>query len=491
MASNRGPGAIQGNTYYQERAAAPAPVSTSGATPSRGGVGGSWGNVASQAREPAYGTPSISLTPSGRPSLVTSGATADGSYERTLITELCPPGGLKAVPPAEKLQDFIRAVSTLNADWICPVLLDALEEGQPWIIRAKALCVMEAAIRHGHQGDINPYRDFFFACREEVEPLARHNRAPIAEPAGRVLLLLGVAAAANGGSGRTMNSAPMAAPVAAAPNLLDFGDDVAAPPAAAPPPPPPVAAAAGNMFGGMQVKSKAPAAPPPPAVAPPLAAPAPADLFDFGAPAPAAATPVAVADPFGAVAAPTPAAVPTSMFAQLQVKDTASEAAPPAAPAVEAAPIAGSAFGFINSGSAPAAAAPAAAAMPAATPPPAPTTFDPLKNLTPTTAAKKIKSMQMSPQQMQAVAYQQQMYQLQMQQMQMALMMQQGGGAGMVMPPGMPLYRQGSGSAAVGGMPPVAGGPRLPMGQQQPRAAQKDDKKFDFVQDAMFSEKKK
>jgi TolA-binding protein len=185
------------------------------------------------------------------------------------------------------------------------------------------------------------------------------------------------------------------------------------------------------------------------------------------------------------------------MFAQLQVKDMAPEAfvAPPAAapPAMEAAPASGSAFGFINSGSTPAAAPAAAAVLPVAVPPPAPTTFDPLKTLTPTTAAKQIKSMHISPEQMQAMAYQQQMYQLQMQQMQMALMMQQqqGGGTGMVMPPGMPLYRQGSGGPSVGGMPPAgAGAPRLVIGQQ-PRAAQRDDKKFDFVQDAMFSEKKK
>ena len=129
MASNRGPGAYNSNPYYQQRAASTAQPSHSHphTLASSGGVGGSWANapatsIASQAREPAYGTPSITITQGHTPT--TSGATTDGSYEKNLIMELCPPGGLKPVPPAEKLQDFIKAVPTLNADWICPVLLE-------------------------------------------------------------------------------------------------------------------------------------------------------------------------------------------------------------------------------------------------------------------------------------------------------------------------------------------------------------------------------
>jgi len=499
MASNRGPGAYNNNSYYQQRAAAHA-QQPGGTSVSSGGVGGSWANasvptggVASAAREPAYSTPSITITPGRTPA--TSGATSDGSYEKNLITELCPPGGLKAVPPADKLQDFIRAVPTLNADWICPVLLDALEDGQPWIIRAKALCVMEAAIAHGQGADgSHPYRDFFYACADEIAPLAHHNRAAIAEPARRVLQLLGVEGGGGGGGGGAPVSAP---PVAAAPNLLDFGDDdaapTAAPPASAPPPPPaPAAPSTGggsSLFGGMQVKSKAAA---PAAPVPVASSPAP-DLFDFGASAPApaalATAPASAVDPFGSTAsAHSTESAPTSMFANLQVKDDAASTSSAPAPATPApAPATGgSAFGFINKTS---------EEKKTSTSPAAPPSFDPLLALGGSGAATQAhhNKMQMSPEQMQALAYQQLMMQQQMQQMQMAMMR---GTA----PPMPPVFRQGSGGVAPGGpqMTPQQMQQMMMMQQQQrqsmtmqnAKAAKKDDKKFDFVKDAMFSEKK-
>ena len=70
---------------------------------------------------------------------------SDGSYEKNLVLELCPLGGVKPVPVPDKLAAFAHSVSNLNSELICPVLLDILEDGQPWVIHAKALCVMETA----------------------------------------------------------------------------------------------------------------------------------------------------------------------------------------------------------------------------------------------------------------------------------------------------------------------------------------------------------
>jgi len=128
MASNRGPGAV--NTEIPSTNYGP------GVSSSAGTVGGSWG--------PAWSTtPSIHIThvnPTNShhhtPSLTSSAAVADGSYEKNLVMELCPPGGLKPVPPADKLTQFCRNLPSLNADLICPVVLDCLEDGQPWINRA-------------------------------------------------------------------------------------------------------------------------------------------------------------------------------------------------------------------------------------------------------------------------------------------------------------------------------------------------------------------
>lgn len=423
MASNRGPGA---KDYSREN------FSSSGA----GGVGGSWGAATTPSihhSNPTSAPPSTGHTPAGP-------AVSDGQYEKNLVMELCPPGGMKAVPPPDKLANFARNCSSLNADLVCPVLLDLIEDGQPWIIRAKALCAMETAIANGTNstsGD-NPYRTFFYACAEEIQPLANHARSAIYEPARRVLRLLGVDAAA------TTTAAPVAAPPPT--NLLDFGDEPAAPPAPAPAPPVPAAPApattsSSSMFGGMQVKQTVAPVAAPPVAAPPVAA-AP-NLLDFAAEAPAA---------------PAPSAVDTasSMFGDMAVKDDA------AAGAATAAPPAGSGFGFINSDT---------------TNPPevpgAPPTFDPLKTSSPSSAQKK--SMAMSPEQIQAMAYQQMMMQQQYQQMQMAMMQQQRGGVP-VFPNMGQVRRTPSGNAG----PP----PQQPFSFQA-KPAQKDDKKFDFVMDAM------
>ena len=196
--------------------------------------------------------------------------------------ELCPPGGMKAEPPPDKLASFARAVPSLDPDLVCPALLDCLEEGQPWIIRAKALCVMDVVIGVAEENSDggNAYADFFHACRGEIEPLASHPRAAIKEPAKRVLRALGIESTgvATGGARPTGGFRPpkstVAAPVVEAPNLLDFDDEPTAPaavqpPVAAPPAQPP----ADSLFGGLTTKEQktAPPGPPPP---PPPSTPA-------------------------------------------------------------------------------------------------------------------------------------------------------------------------------------------------------------------------
>jgi hypothetical protein len=473
MASNRGPGAIQPD--YQRDS--PSYVGGGGGVAAHSGaVGGSWGSSPAAATARAgsnHTTPSITIhsVPGASSSGHGGSAVSDGTYERNLVLELCPPGGLKPVPPPDKLASFARACASLNSDLVCPVLLDCLEDGQPWIIRAKALCAMETAIANGTKLDgTNPYRDFFFACQDEVAPLVSHARPAIGEPARRVLALLGVSAA----SAATTAAAPLAAP-APAPNLLDFDDEpsVPAPPPSHAPPTAPVAHAttsSNDMFGGMQLKSSA--APPQVPQAAPLAQPpiaAPPNLLDFDT-APPVTTASSVLLPTAtdsATAAPQPEAAATaSMFDQLSVKDTEEKK--------ETVSNGSSAFGFLN---------------PSETPP-QPPSFDPLKNnnLTPNSTLKK--TMQMSPEQMQAMAYQQMMMQQQQLQMQMAMAMQQQMPMAMQQQM-MPMYpplgvvapgvrRTQSGNAA-----PLGGAPPLQQFSFAPKPAKKDDKKFDFVKDAM------
>jgi hypothetical protein len=492
MASNRGPGAVQPD-YHRDSVAAQPYVGGGGVSAHSGSVGGSWG--ATQGA-PSYSTPSITINTVPGPSTTGSGgaAVSDGTYERNLILELCPPGGLKPVPPPDKLANFIRSCSSLNSDLVCPVLLDCLEDGQPWIIRAKALCTMEAAIANGAKSDgSNPYRDFFFACRDEVSPLATHPRPPISEPARRVLKLLGVSA----DSIPSSSASPV--PAAPPPNLLDFDDAPGQPatqgppaPSSAPPPPPPPTSTGNNMFGGMQVKSSP--APPqhnqPTSTATPMAVPS-TNLLDFDAPAAPSATTNDVfqsstTSSSGIVTEPTAVSATSSMFDQLGVKDTDNKKGSDVTAVVSNG---ASAFGFLNATDTNTA--------------PTPQSFDPLKNnthtLTPNSAQKKM--MEMSPEQIQAMAYQQMMMQ-QQQHIQMQMMMQQqmavGGTGGVPMAVGMvggglPMYPPITNMAGVRRTPSL-GSPNTPVMPTSfsfaPKPAQKDDKKFDFVKDAMAGHKK-
>jgi hypothetical protein len=507
MRSNRGPEAVapppnfqSDSAYYKSRDSGNAYAWAQKNGTSAGGVGGSWASSApsgaSQARQPTYAeqhhqaTPSITVTGGAPTNLSGNGGTAvmDGSYERQLVMELCPPGGMKAEPPPDKLNQFARSVSSLNPDLVCPALLDCLEDGQPWIIRAKALCVMECCIRNGQKpgAQINHYADFFHACGGEIAPLASHARAAIKDPAKRVLGLLGIAVS-TGGSSAPPAAAQPPAPPAPVPNLLDFGETPE--PATAPPSAPP-AAAGNSLFGGLTfANSQAPAPAPatPPATAPP---PAPAsgnllgDLMSAETAAPASGGQSLFGDMNVKSSAPAPApttevAQASSMFENLAVK--AEEPKKEEAPA---APPSGSAFDFMNQ-SAPAEStdgkegdgAQAAAAVPTSW-----DSFDPLnKNMTPNTAKQM---MQISPQQMQAMAYQQMMMHQQMQMSQMRAMQQQQRGSGgmfMPMPGNVPGHMVMQNPAAA----------KTSFAFLDGNSQKKDNKSFDFVKDAMTMEKKK
>lgn len=520
MASNRGPSAVapppnyaNDSAYYKSRDAAGSGQAYSWAQASSGnaissGVGGSWGAAATSAHQ---ATPSITVnTAPGVGAGVSGGAgtgVSDGSYEKQLVMELCPPGGMKPEPPPDKLAQFARVVSSLNPDLICPVLLDCLEEGQPWIIRAKALWVMETCIKHGQKpgAPSNAYADFLHACNGEFAPLANHSRAAIRDPAKRVLNLLGVATPVGGAPMPPVTNAaapPAAAPPAPPPapvaNLLDFDDGAVAPAPAAPPPPPqqsppkaPSTSTGGSLFGGLNMAS-APAAAPvasaPVAAAPVAAAPvaaAPAadnnllDLMSGGAAAsaPSPSIPVDQKSSFGFmnsdVAAPASSPVAaasndvTNMFGNLSMKGANEPTT--SAPAATA----GSAFGFINatgSGDNATSATPSVATPTAAS-------FDPLKNATPNTQKQM---MAVSPEQMQAMMYQQMMMQQQMQmaQMQMAMQQQQKRGGNTQMSflsmPGHVMQNPAASKSTFAFM-------------EKPQ--KQEDKSFDFVKDAMNSEK--
>lgn len=484
MASNRGPAAVapppnynQDSAYYKSRDANNAYAWAQKGPHGAGGVGGSWASpsVASQAREPYQhqATPSITVTEavtSGIPNIGGGGtAVEDGSYEKQLILELCPPGGMKAEPPPDKLNQFARSVANLNPDLVCPVLLDCLEEGQPWIIRAKALCVIETCMKHGQKpgATSNFYTDFFHACSGEIAPLANHTRVQIREPAKRVLSLMGVATPVSGFAPPPTAAPPAAAPPVPVPNLLDFEDDT--PVAVQLPSETPAPAAQPSLFGGLSVAGSTPVATPsePPTVPPPPPPPTSGNLLgDWLADTTPDAAPLASGSLFGDVqvkdatvtapASTQPAKV-TSMFDSLSLKS--DDATTPVGQVSS-----GSAFGFINESTS----GDSQSEKKTEVAPVSRDAFDPLKNMTPNSRQKM---MQVSPEQMQAMLYQQMMMQQQMQMAQMMALQQQ---RGMFGPPKM-----------------QNGFALMNNNVNTGKPVKTEDKKFDFVQDAMSMEKKK
>ncbi|KAL7533770.1 hypothetical protein ACHAWF_004615 [Thalassiosira exigua] len=520
-------------------AAGPAPAA---APPVPSGVGGSWASapsgpppppppagVAARSHPPPVGAPIAAPAAGGGGGVASpamgGGGGGGGGYERDLVADLCPPGGMRAEPPPDRLADFVRAVPSLDPDLVCPALLDALEEGNPWIMRAKALCVIEAVLdveqRRSDGGEGDParraYEDFFHACAGEIVPLAGHARGSVRGPAGRVLAKLGVdpngGGGGGGGGGGDLHGGGASADVAGggaaaaakAPpaDLLDF--DVPAPAA---PAPVPIQEAAtvpqamtvggggggGSLFSGLSTKA--------------VDGMDGAAVGGGGTGAALATPPTApvvlnggglVADPFGT------AEVHGGAEATAAASTGATSAAPPAA---------GSAFGFMN-------AAPPASPLPSpvhATPasPPA-KTFDPLLGLGGSVPPPPVApgGAPVSPvpngsgaaqmQQMQ-MAYQQNvmMMQRQMQQMQMQMAGYpvQGGVGG-----GVGAGATTAGATGGGAKPPVMGANYM---RQVPVAAMMGDgttssssfsflgsdprkretKSFDFVKDAMQSEKK-
>ena len=548
MASNRGANAVappqnfnsdRDESYYKSRDGGNSNFNwaqnggSAGTAASSGVPGGSWGvaptgapprpsggmSVAAQSRAAAHGVTPARDTTDG---IVGNGATpsSDGSYENTLVMELCPPGGMKAEPPPEKLESFIRSIPSLNADFICPALLDALEDGQPWIIKAKALCVIERIIiAEENNNEVgHNYSDFFHTCAGELEPLAGHARSAIREPARKVLKLLGIersttVGAATSASKMSAPPAPTSAPppAPAPPNLLDFDDNpvvetslctgnpIAPPPASAPPPPvaaapsAPLPASTSGLFDDMNLKA-APSkesvysqpiangselSPAPTAAVQPLVNPTSSDLFGdvkLKLTEPGEGTETAVVQDFSS----------SSGDAALSVGIAAAGT--------------GSAFGFISGDN--------------KAPPRAETaakeSFDPLLSLgVEPDQAQKMQQTQAQIAQMQTIAYQQNLVRMQqqMQQMQMAMQMQMQGqgqrkGSGTHQMMMMSQQRHGSGvpinpnvmtSNAMSRQIPGTGDatPSFSFLDNPNQEKKKENHAFDFVMDSMKTEGKK
>ena len=295
-ASNRG-----ANAYGGDRFQAPASSNTQDwGDRRRGNVGGGWGNTNTPQPPPRQSAPSYEAHTTSTSSSAgrAGGAATDGAYERHLVQDLCGAGGTRAAPPPDKLQAFVDAAATLDADAVGPALLEELDHAKPWQSRAKACAVVEALCR---ADGCEHHLGYFSEVADDLQGLEAASNLALRKQARRMLSALGVA-------GDAPAAAPRRAPPPAsteadllggfaepdppAPSLLDeFGGE----PAAAPAPPPAPSAPAG-LFGNLSVKETSSPPPPPATMEEP---PSLLDAFSAGL----ADASTAVSDAFPATAA--------------------------------------------------------------------------------------------------------------------------------------------------------------------------------------------
>ncbi|CAI5728330.1 unnamed protein product [Hyaloperonospora brassicae] len=140
-------------------------------------------------REPAQGSrsfPQSAILPGQ-----TSGAQSDGSYERNLVTALCAPGGMRAIPPKDKMDAFLKSAITLDAEIVGPILEDCLSDDQ-WTVVSKALATIDALLK---TDGCEEFEEYFAESSGEIEACAKSEKAAVRDRAAKILHHLGVSAA--------------------------------------------------------------------------------------------------------------------------------------------------------------------------------------------------------------------------------------------------------------------------------------------------------
>ncbi|OQR97527.1 hypothetical protein ACHHYP_10725 [Achlya hypogyna] len=122
------------------------------------------------------------------PGMTTGSSDKSGDYERTLIDDLCPPGGLARAPPAESLKRFVDLAKTLDIHTIGELLLDKLEDDS-WMVRLKGLCVWEALLE---APSCSHYGEWLEENIELVQHLTQDRKSHVAVKAKQLLTLLGI-----------------------------------------------------------------------------------------------------------------------------------------------------------------------------------------------------------------------------------------------------------------------------------------------------------
>lgn len=229
----------------------------------------------------AVAAPSNGVSSYGR----AGAAATDGTYEKAMIDALCEPGGLKPVPPEDKLQEFLLAAPTLSVDVVGNCLADNLQS-ENWQARTKTLLVIAALAK---AGSCQAHVEWWQSNVAEINALLQDSKANVRTQTVKTLKALGVTVAAGAEEAPSGSRSPLPGnqPVATGgvTSLLDDFDEPTPVTGSSSPAPasymaPPVAqftstptttASTSNFFGDMQVNHASPT---------PVAAPGGLSMFD-------------------------------------------------------------------------------------------------------------------------------------------------------------------------------------------------------------------
>jgi hypothetical protein len=183
-ASNRGPNAIHANSSpYSPQQAFPTASSSAWPNQQQGGAQ-PYGQQQQQQQSPGAGPGFVPEMPSSGVGMGRAGGgLGDGNYEKSMIDSLCEPGGLRPVPPEDKLQEMLNTASTLSEDIVGNCLLDVLND-ESWQSRTKALIVIAKLVR---QPDCGAHLQWWSERADVLESLQSDPKANVRTQAFKTL----------------------------------------------------------------------------------------------------------------------------------------------------------------------------------------------------------------------------------------------------------------------------------------------------------------
>ncbi|CAK4081498.1 unnamed protein product [Aphanomyces euteiches] len=208
---------------------------------------------------------------SGQPPLPqqTAGASSDGSYERGIIESLCAPGGMRAVPPKDKLDAFLKSALTLDAEVVGPILDDLLTN-DAWQVVSKALTVIDGLLA---TSGCETFHDYFSDNYDMILQVSTaSDKAAVRDRAVKILHVLGKASSAPSTSSSSSNRRATATSTNSGTDLLGgFDDAPQQPPSSSTSSssalfasqPPSSSGGGGGLFAGLQTSGEDQSAPPP------------------------------------------------------------------------------------------------------------------------------------------------------------------------------------------------------------------------------------